>query len=910
MREHNLHRTAFSIGWSSFSALLLAVAMPVAAEESESDGSANADWVEEIIVTAEKREENVLDVPLTMSAFSAQMLEELGMTNDEDLENMVPGLQFGYDTEGNGISMRGIGTQKAVQYNADLAVAFYVDGVYTNDIYGLAPNLFDIERVEVARGPQGTLNGRNSIAGSVSYYNKRPTDTWDLEFLSEFTDQFSQRYNVAFGGPIDVLSNLQGGVLEGAKLSFRITAGYHEGDGAQENIGSAGDLDAPDEFTFAPQIRLTTDRADVNLRYQQAHDTGSSRAQVRLSDRDTTSPTYLIGPWPVANPTYLYDQRNPAVEACPSEQFRVYGGICDDIKNVVVSNRASMKDNETERWSFNFDYDISDTIAIRYTFGSTVTETWQVLDGDSTARVGSAQDPYVPADCVTNYGLQHCLDEGVFFQDTEVARPWDNDESSHEVQLFSDLDGPFNFVVGVYKYQNESHWRYRGINYADPRLFYNAEERVALIDLDEDGTPDYANCEQFYQQYVLGDDDPATPYIDGVSQNPSTRLGCEPGNDHSLKGGSSSGAAYDVQAFFVNGEYKINDAWQVSGGLRTTEDKKSQVGVSGTSGVAFILDVPITSFGGLANRADEWKKTIGHVSVEYTPDEDRLYYGRISTGFRAGGFNQISGGTSAEDIANNIVPATFEGEELVNYEVGIKGLFLDQRLMLSAGAYKQFFDGFHLNEIQRIDPAKADVRDDPFLEYTGNIDGTEIGGAEVEATWYINDRWRASGFYNYLDSSVGNVRAFFFNRDADDEGTFTHTWIDLETGTQMSAEIDAPRDATGRRLPQQPKHKGALTLTYSRSLPNGGGLSVLSSLSFTGEKYPNIGNIEYQKLDAYKRWDLRVSWDMPNNNVNVTGYVQNVLDEVGIQEYAFDWGWLTEPRQVGVQVRWRPQLNN
>ena len=161
MRNYDLNRSFFLKFGSFFSVLLLAAPMPVAAEETE---SANPDWVEEIIVTAEKRKENVLDVPLTMSAFSAQMIEEIGMTNDEDLENMVPGLQFAYDTEGNGISMRGIGTQKAVLYNADLAVAFYVDGVYTNDIYGLAPNMFDIERVEVARGPQGTLNGRNSIA--------------------------------------------------------------------------------------------------------------------------------------------------------------------------------------------------------------------------------------------------------------------------------------------------------------------------------------------------------------------------------------------------------------------------------------------------------------------------------------------------------------------------------------------------------------------------------------------------------------------------------------------------------------------------------------------------------------------------------------------------------------------------
>ena len=137
-------------------------------EEEESEG-----WMEEIIVTAEKREENILKVPVTMSAFSTEMIEQLGMSVDEDLENLVPGLQFGYDSEGNGTSMRGIGTQKPRQYNSDLAVTFYVDGIVTNDAYGLAPNLFDVDRVEVARGPQGTLNGRNSIAGSINYVHVR-----------------------------------------------------------------------------------------------------------------------------------------------------------------------------------------------------------------------------------------------------------------------------------------------------------------------------------------------------------------------------------------------------------------------------------------------------------------------------------------------------------------------------------------------------------------------------------------------------------------------------------------------------------------------------------------------------------------------------------------------------------------
>ena len=148
--------------------------------------------IEEIIVTAEKRQENILKVPLTMTAFTSDMIEALGMTNALDLEQLVPGLQFGsaslqQRSDGQGTTIRGIGTQSARELHSDLAVAVYVDGVYTVDTYGLAPNLFDIERVEVARGPQGTLNGRNSIAGSISFHSKRPTDTWDTDVLAEFT---------------------------------------------------------------------------------------------------------------------------------------------------------------------------------------------------------------------------------------------------------------------------------------------------------------------------------------------------------------------------------------------------------------------------------------------------------------------------------------------------------------------------------------------------------------------------------------------------------------------------------------------------------------------------------------------------------------------------------------------------
>ena len=227
------------------------VASPCLAADEATDEEQT--FIEEIIVTAEKREENILEVPLTMSAFSEQMIEEVGMTNNADLEQLAPGLQFGDD---HGTAIRGMMSQLNREGHTDLAVAVYVDGVYTVDSYGIAPNLFDMERVEVARGPQGTLNGRNSVAGSISYFSKRPTEEWDAEVLTEFTDQFSQRYNIAFGGPLSELA------------SFRVSGGYFEGDGAQKNAGTGNDHDAPDQYSIAPQLRFKGDRFDVNLRYE------------------------------------------------------------------------------------------------------------------------------------------------------------------------------------------------------------------------------------------------------------------------------------------------------------------------------------------------------------------------------------------------------------------------------------------------------------------------------------------------------------------------------------------------------------------------------------------------------------------------------------------------------------------
>ena len=900
----------------------------MAATGAEGDEEAR---IEVIIVTAEKREEDILDVPLTLSAFNDQLIEELGMTADEDLENLVPGLQFGYDYEGQGISMRGIGTHSAVINQADTSVAFYVDGVYSYKHYGIAPNMFDLARIEVARGPQGTLNGRNSIAGAVSYVTQRPTDTWDLNVLAEFTDQVTQRYGLALGGPIN------------DNWSFRLTGSYYGGDGAQENVGSGGDYDKPDQRTFSPQIRFSTDRLDANLRYSDLVDEGTSRAWVRMSDRPRDVASFIFfGFWEVPNPFYLYDRAIPSIANCDTGYFPssgeggMFNGLCQDLENKVLSNRESQQESGADRWSFHADFELTDNLTLRYTFGDHVAYRFKSNDSDKTDREPSAANQTIPNDLTDPADVAMWIEEEAEFRDTEDAWFEDDEERSHELQMFSDFDGPFNFVAGVYSYENHTGWQDRQQNWASPTLYMNAEEAVGFIDWDLDGAADWSSCDDFYNNFVLVEDDEETEFVEGLGEDPEEVWGCAEGSDHTWKSGGGAGSASESKAVFVSGEYQLNEQWQVSGGLRWLEDEKrivAEIG-NGDHGVyGYLLEIdddnllpghPVP-WGGVPLRAGQvvtpatssWSATIGHLSVEYTPNDDLLYYLRFSTGFRAGGFNESGILDLDEDPADRLVDPTFPSEALRNYEAGIKGRFLDRRLTLMAGAYLEDFERYHLNTVQLIPDNRRATAEEPFEEYTAAAPGTDIWGIEVEGSLLINGNWRLSGFYNLLESSFGPHRAFFDFESIigiepeEPPETFEHTFLNRETGERETVTLELPRDVTGNRLPQQPKHKGAVTLHYTRSLGQQGTVSAVTTWSYTGAKYPDESNLYYTEIPAYDRWDLRTTWESATGVWNVTGFVQNILDEIAVQDMGPGGdlqAWLTEHRRIGVQVRWRPEF--
>src|SRR5687768_2878549 len=136
-------------------------------------GTAGAQVLEEVVVTAQKREQSLQDVGISVSAFSGDQLRALGATSTIDITQQVPALQlFTFSPAFTVFSLRGV-SQNNFQDNLEAPVAVYLDGAYVASMNAINTQLFDMERVEVLRGPQGTLFGRNATGGLIQFLTRK-----------------------------------------------------------------------------------------------------------------------------------------------------------------------------------------------------------------------------------------------------------------------------------------------------------------------------------------------------------------------------------------------------------------------------------------------------------------------------------------------------------------------------------------------------------------------------------------------------------------------------------------------------------------------------------------------------------------------------------------------------------------
>ena len=205
--------------------------------------------LEEVVITAQKREQNLQDVSVAVTAFSGDALKELNMTNSVDIAAQTPGLNIGTPVgEGNNpsITLRGVGLND-FNDNNEGPIAVYRDGVYQSAMPGLTFQLFDLERVEVLRGPQGTLYGRNATGGLVHFISVKPSDVTE-GYIDLTIAEYSQ---IKLEGAI-------GGALTDS-VQARLSLASNNHDGYVENrIGP----DANEADSYAARFQINVDITD------------------------------------------------------------------------------------------------------------------------------------------------------------------------------------------------------------------------------------------------------------------------------------------------------------------------------------------------------------------------------------------------------------------------------------------------------------------------------------------------------------------------------------------------------------------------------------------------------------------------------------------------------------------------
>ena len=361
---------------ATFVALFASGATVQANAQNEFGESATAQRaLDEIIVTAEKREQNLQDVPVAISAFSADMLEARGISTPQDLQLSVPGLSISENIQAGTakVTMRGIGSEN-FSSGGDPGVPLHVNGHYSQFTAYMLRDMLDVERIEVQRGPQGTLYGRNAVGGNVNIITKRPTEEFEGLISGDVGSYSKRQIQAVVSGPLS--DGLRG----------RLVVSDEDRDGYVENLGSGKDLETSDYTSVrgALEFDLTED-IQVYLNAYQFDDSGVHA--VRLTSDYPTASTFSGGPnyWIVngagTNPTKVdpFQVRTNAPATGSDESSGVsldvnwnLGGI--EIRSLTAYDDSSVKTTD--------DADGSDLVSseAHYDFSSeTFTQEFQVL---------------------------------------------------------------------------------------------------------------------------------------------------------------------------------------------------------------------------------------------------------------------------------------------------------------------------------------------------------------------------------------------------------------------------------------------------------------------------------------------------------------------------------------------------
>jgi iron complex outermembrane receptor protein len=610
---------------------LCTVALPASAERV----------LEEVIVTSQKREQTLKDVPSSVTALSSDFLDKTASKNFQDLGKIAAGLEIGGGSDGFGrsVRIRGVGTNKYVRAVSP-SVGIFVDDIPLVDPGVAFTNLADVERIEVLKGPQSTLFGKGVSSGAIAIVSKKPT----LD-----ANAFYVETNIGNHGLQE--HRLGGNVVASDALALRGALYWGKRDGEIRNLldGKKGTSN-------------NNNGASLRLMWQAVEDfrvvVAYQKHELEAENGDSLILSY-------GDYHRLMASRDPAIDLV---EGRPFDRVTQDSSQIV-------RDTETDIVSLHSFWDINE----QWSFAS-VTAQQEFSQGNARSRLRA--------------------------------------DNSGDTAIGPSVITPFNTRMDLESFSQELRFNFTGERLNSTiGVFYSDSEGQTVTSL--------ANTVA------------AIP----VLPEPLLRLAIL--------------SVFDQQteewAVFSNNTWSFSDRWDMTLGLRyTSVDKRDDSATLLGQGKFASLQspfIPFVSNWSIPQQQSSWKVITGGLKFSYAVSDDASIYFGYDRGFKPGGHDTASHYMGDPSGNSAVVSPGFSEEYGDNIEVGIKGLFAERRISLSAALFHQVYRDYQVNIPDPITTFK-----------TVNAAEVVVQGAELEFQWLLGEHMTLDGNIAYNDSRYDSYR--------------------------------------------------------------------------------------------------------------------------------------------------------
>lgn len=849
--------------------LLLAGAAAASAQQQPlTSATADAGALQEIVVTAERRSENIQNVPIAVTAFTAESLQQRNLSDIHALSNLSPGVNldsgapFSGDRSVLSASIRGVG-QDDFAFNLQPAVGVYLDGVYLARTIGANQNLLDVDRVEILKGPQGTLFGANTEGGAISIVTHTPGN--EQKFTAQATGGSFDRRDFAFSADLPIINDT---LLSSITASSQTRNGWVKviPYGPDSAIGSA-------PYVVDPQTAYPKSAYQLSDNYG-GYGVQTIRGKLLWKPSDKTTVTFTA------------DWGHEDQTALPYTILDVYQGnlgqsTFSTLWNLCISNNASTIAN-----------------AVQAAGGPPTFVGANALFAAQCANP-RAHVPGLSAGGAALLGAGYVGGPPGPYQWTAASVANGTYKGSNTPRIWFDLANASTGNIDTTYSSGPDFARFDNFG-GSVTVVHNITDQVAIksitgyrqikwdIGTDQDGTPetleeinDQQHQWQVSQEFQLT----GKAFEDRLNYVTGLYYFEEAGYVHDFVPFEGFLYIYDFQndvnnkneAAFFHADYQVTDQLGVTVGGRYTDVQEEFIGGQGDlNNFPVGGGTPLRYFPP-GDNSQSWHIFDPTVGVQYHINNDVMTYLSWGKGFKAGGWT-----TRLSQVITSGTQAEFSPEYTKTWELGLKSTWLNQHLRANAALFYTDYTGIQLN-----------IQEGPSPVYQ-NAGNAKIKGGELELQGVLGHGLSVNFSGSYIDAYYTYVNPF--------------TRIPQYALADGTVVAENPLSA---RLPKTPKYKMALFPQYDYTLPNEATVRVIGDFTYTAQMYNDALNTPLLRRPATRMVDGAIHYISPTNLYDLAFGGTNLTNQryatAGSPNYAAGQvgAYFNEPREWYLQVTMR-----